>query len=483
MEEQNPIAPISIRNIGSSGVILDGVVDESLMPNGAVSLSINGHFDRIGAFTTRLGVTIIGSQLVASNSILGLHQFLDTGTGTNDRLIAGITTKWMALVSGTWTDKRTGLTTGNKARFTNFVDYVFGVNGVDAMQSWDGGAGNFSTTNCTSAPAATFIDNFRTRVWAARTVSNPSRLYYSSIADASYAIVWTGDLGEGYIDVAPLDGEDITGLKKFGTALYVFKPSTIYRIFSINESEPDPQIFTGTYSQESVSVAKDGMYWHHSSGIFRLRNGETKPAEISRPVYDIIKAIPKSYYDDVASWTDDDHVFFSVGDISLYGNTINNCVLRWTISTECWAIYSYAHEFTCGTNYDNGTTIVRAVGDTDGKVHTFDSGYTDNGTPISYELETRWLDISGLRSEDKTIRRFVALCENMQGANLGWRNGTMAVNQIQPIGQLTAQETVFQAQDIRGNRLKFSLRGQSSGTSAVFQGFEIIDWLNEGVTI
>lgn len=477
-----PTEPIIIRNIGSSGVILDAVVDEFLMPTGAVSWAVNGHFDRIGAFTTRLGITQLEEQISDNNSILGLHQFLDTGSGTNDRLIAAVSTKWSALVAGTWTDKRTGISAA-KARFTNFVDMVFGVNGVDAMASWDGGAGNFVTnTNVTSAPAATYIENFRTRVWAARTTANPSRLYYSSIANASYAIVWTGGGGEGFIDIAPLDGEDISGLKKFGTALYVFKPSTVYRIFSISESEPDPVIFTGTYSQESINVAKDGMYWHHPTGIYRMRNGETKPSEISRPVNDIIQAIPLSYYDDVSSWSDSDHVYFHIGTVSIYGITLANCVLRWTISTEVWTISAYASAFTVGATYNDGTTINLVVGDNDGNVHTFNSGTTDNGVPIFYSLETRWLAISGLRSEDKTIRRMIGLHENMQNTKVDWRNGSMGRNELQEVGLLAGQETTFKNLNIRGNRIKFSLSGVNVGAPAIFQGFEIIDWLNEGVT-
>lgn len=471
--------PVSIRNIGTSGVIMDNVVDEILMPTGAVSWVINLHFDRIGSASTRNGVTIIGTQLVNDHAIVGLHQFLDSGTGTNDRLIAAVDTTWKALVSGTWTNKRTGLTADAKARFTNFVDLVFGVNGKEAMQSWDGGAGNFSTTNVTSAPTAYYIDNFRTRVWAGRTDANPSRVYYSSVADASGAISWTSD-DSGFIDISPSDGEDLTGIKKYSGALYCFKPSAVYRIFSINESEPDPRMFTGTYSQESIVVAKDGMYWHHPSGIYKLDPGGTTPQELSRPVYDIIKNITRPNYDNVSSWHDDDHVYFSVGDISVYGLTISNCVIRWTISTQLWTVYSYAYEFRTGNTYDNGSAIVRVVGDTDGNVYTFDSGYTDNGISIKYELDLRWMMISGLRSEKKTIRTLGALHENMEGAKVSWRNGTNSRTSLQPLGQLNAQETVFSNVDIHGGRIKFTLRGESSGNTAVFQGFEMLEWLNEG---
>ena len=458
---------------------MDNVVNESLMPESAVSWAINMHFDRIGAATVREGVTIVGAQLVDNVNILGLHQFLDTGTGTNDRLIAATTTTWKALVSGTWTNKRTGLTTGLKARFTNFVDLVFGVNGTDAMQSWDGGAGNFSTTNVTSAPAAAFIDNFRTRVWAAKTSGNPSRLFYSTVADGSGAITW--DTATQYIDIAPGDGEDITGIKKFGSYLYVFKNSNTYRIFSINQSEPDPLITLGTYSQESVVVAKDGMYWHHPSGIFRLAKGGTSPTEISRPIYDIIKNISLSNYSEIAGWSDDDHVYFSVGDITVYGLTLSNVVIRWTISSEIWTIYKYGTKFLVGTTYNDGTTLNRVVGDNDGSVHLFNSGTSDNGVDIIYEFETRWHNITGSRLDYKTISRIGAMHEGLVGGNFGWRNGYMNRLEIQPIGQLAKQDSIFNSLQIEGNRIKLSIRGSSSAGAGVFQGWQLMDVVNQGV--
>ena len=479
-KSQEQTLPIVIRDIMSKGIIMQDVVDEWFMPSGAVNWCINMHGDRIGAATVRNGLTIIGSQIIDNFSIKGLFQFLDTGVGVNDRLIAVANTTWYALVSGTWTAKRTGLTANTKTRFTNFVDLVFGTNGVEAMQSWDGGAGNFSTTNVTSAPTAKFIDNFRSRVWAANVTANPSRLYYSSVADASGVILWTGT-SSGYIDIAPGDGEDITGIKKFSRAIYAFKNSAVYRIFSINESEPDPQMSVGTYSQESITVAKDGMYWHHPSGIYRLRKGETNPVEISRPIYDIIKNVTLANYSEVASWDDDDHVLFSLGSITVYGVTITNCVVRWTISTEVWTVYNYSIPLVAGAIYNNETSLVRVVGDNDGNVYTFDSGTTDNGAAINYELETRWISMSGLRSENKIVRKLAGIHEGMVGGNIGWRNGTMARREIKPIGQLKEQESLFNNQQISGNRLKFSVRGTSTAGNAVFQGLEILEWLNEGI--
>ena len=108
------------------------------MPNGAVNEAINVHFDKMGSVQLRKGLTLLGNQISAGNTILGLHQFLDEGSGTNDQLIAVVDTVAYYLASGTWTSKRTGLTANKKARFTNFLDSVFMVNGTDAMNTWDG---------------------------------------------------------------------------------------------------------------------------------------------------------------------------------------------------------------------------------------------------------------------------------------------------------------------------------------------------------
>lgn len=463
---------------------MDGVVDEFVVPTGTLALAINWHFDRIGALTTRKGYAIVGAQISAGNAVLGLHQFLDEGSGTNDQLIAVVNTVAYYLSAGTWTSKRTSLTAGSKARFVNYLDFVWMVNGTEATAVWDGAAANsFVTTgNAASAPTGKYIEVFRNRVWIAGNTTNPSRVTYSSLPSAG-VVLWTGS-DTGTIDVVPNDGGDITAIKKFARALYVFKPDFMYRIYSINETEPDPQIFVGTYSQESVVIAKDGMYWHHPSGIYRLRKGEEQPREISKPVNEIIKNIGYSFYDDVNSWTDEDHVYFSVGDITLNSNTenaltINNCVLRWTISTEVWTIYSYASEFRVGAQYDNGSGLVQVVGDSDGTVYTVNSGNTDNSAKIHCHLETQWENFTGLRSETKEIRKFSALHENAQGAMLGYRTQTNT-KAVEPIGQLESPDTIFK-KNIRCKKIKFVLSVSTSGGQMVFQGFELHDIKNLGL--
>lgn len=476
-----------VKRTFSNGVVMEDAIDEAIAPAGTVSLAINKHFDKIGVVKTRPGITQLGDSMTASHAIKGMWQFLDSGTGTNDRLVVVVNTVLYYLLAGVWTSKRTGLTADTKARFTSFVDFLWMVNNTEATAVWDGSASAFSTSgNALSAPIGKFIENFKNRVWIAHLGSTgfPSRITYSSVPDSSTQVVLWSGTDSSFIDVSPGDGEDITAIKRFSKILWVFKNNFMYPIYSINESEPDPRIFVGTYSQESVTVSKDGMYWHHPSGIYRLREGESSPKEISKPIYGIIKNVTLANYSETASWTDDDHVFTYLGNVTLdSGLTISNCVVRWTISTEVWTIYSYPVPFVAGAQYNDGSTISRVVGDNNGKVYTIDSGITDNGTPIFTHFETHYDSITPLRSDRKSISKMAALHENASGAKFGYRADTDSVNVIKPIGALSQKiNTVFDGQNIRFHRVKFIVTESSIGAPSTFNGYEILNITNEGIT-
>jgi len=474
------IKPFLITNF-KDGIITEGVISESLMPAGAVAEAINVHFDKMGSVELRKGLTLLGSQISAGNTILGLHQFLDEGAGTNNQLLAVVNTVTYYLASGTWTSKRTGLTANKKARFTNFLDSIFMVNGADAMNTWDADpATSFTTTNTVSAPVASFIDNYRSRVWAANTSANPSRLWYSSVAATDGTIDWTSS-DSSYIDIAPGDGEDITGIIKSPRALLVFKNNHIYRVYNIHETEPDAKIFVGTYSQESIVSAKDGVYFHHPSGIYRIRTGESLPVEISKPIYDFIKNISSSFYTNVGGWKDNDHIYMSLGNITINGISFTNVVARWTISTEVWTIYSYTTQLRLGTDYDDGSNILQVVGDNNGNVLQLNTGNDDNGGAIFYSLITGWHNFDGLRSETKTITKLASLHKNAQGIKLEWQNENMKNFEWESVGMLDSKETIFEDKNIKGHKIRFRLSGNSKGGQWQWDGLELLEGINEGV--
>jgi len=252
--------PVS-RKSQKSGLITAGAVAENLFPVDALLESLNFNFDTIGKMTLRKGSTQLGNTM-ASSDVLGLYNFRDN-SGTYSQIIAVNGTVVYYLSTGTWTSKRTGLS-ASKARFSTFLNYVFMVNSSDATAIWDGNPSNsfLTTGNASGAPTGKFIDNFRARIWIAGNSTYPDRLYFSSIPTAvtTPIITWDTNVTTGqWIDISPSDGENITALHRTKGTLLVFKNNHIYRVYSILQTDPDPQFNVGTYSQESVVETKNGV--------------------------------------------------------------------------------------------------------------------------------------------------------------------------------------------------------------------------------
>lgn len=483
--QTTPINP-SVKKSLQSGLITVGAVAENVYPPDALLESLNFHFDTIGQMTLRKGTTLLGNSL-SSGDVLGLYNFRDSGAGTNNRLIMVHDTTAYYLSSGSWASKRTGLTTGSKARFSTLLDYVFMVNGVDATAIWTGATGDsfITTGNASGAPIGKFIENYRARMWIAGNSTYPDRVYYSSLPSAvtTPVITWDTSVTTGqWIDISPSDGENITALHRTKGSLLVFKNNHLYRIYSILQTDPDPQFNVGTYSQESVVETKNGVYFHHPTGFYRYDGNVT---EISKPIIDIVNAITLANYSKVAGYVepDGDHIRWSVGDVTIDGVTYNNLEVRYTISTQVWTHYSAPTQYLAGTSYNDGSTITTVVGDESGNVFTLESGNTDNGTEIFYSIIHPFDDVDGLHSTVKIINTMFFMHSGMTGANVNYRTSDDITGDFKkPIGQLKSGETGFSGLTARGRKLQFKLSGASKGEPINYQGYEIISGTSQLIT-
>jgi len=468
------IQPVS-RNKLSSGLICFGAVAENAYPMDAVLESLNFNFDTIGKMTLRKGSPQLGNTMVASD-ILGLFNFRDSGAGSNNQLLAVNGTTVYYLVGGTWTSKRT-VTTGLKSRFSTFVDFVFMVNGTDATAIWDGNPSNsfITTGNAASAPIGKFIENYRARMWIAGNSTYPDRVYYSSVPSSvtTPVITWDTNVTTGqWIDISPSDGENITALHRTKGSLLVFKNNHLYRIYSINQTDPDPQFNVGTYSQESVVETKNGVYFHHPTGFYRYDGNVT---EISRPIIDIVRAITLANYSKVSGYVeaDGDHVCWSVGNCTVNGVDYTNLVVRYTISSQVWTHYSYPSQFLVGTSYNNGSNIVTVVGDNAGQIFTTESGLTDNGSEIMYSIIHPLDDIDGSHATLKIINKMFFMHSGMTGTNINYQTPEDILNDFRKsVGQMKSSETGFSNLALRGRKIRIKLSGSSKGQPISYEGFQ-----------
>lgn len=457
------------------GMVREAVVDSPVAPADSLELSMNLHFDIIGAVSLRKGMTLLGSQVRDNYNVLGMHTHINNA-GTTRHILAKVGDALYPFTGSAWqTAIRTGLVAGSKMRYTTFVDYTFMVNGSgsngDDIKSYNGSIG---TTNCASLPKGDDIENYRSRLWVLD--SSTDKVYYSDVVNTDNTI--TG--GAEFIQISPQDGDKAVALKRSPNALLVFKQNHIYRIQNINTVDPDPKIYRGTYSKDSIIESKIGIHFHHSSGFYTYNDGG-QPTELSKPIYDFVKAIPRANYENVTGWADDDHLNWSVGDLTVGGIAFTNVVFNYTISTELWTIYSMGSEIKSACAYDNGTDQFLLVGDDDGNVLKWGVGDTDNGTAIFYDLQTHWLYLPQNKSSITALSELATLHENAQGSNVQWQFNN--ASSFEWKGGGTIKKDLVDTFPINAKniiRIRLRLHGQSKGTGFLFRGWELLNAVVNG---
>lgn len=448
-----------------------------------------------------------GNSNISIAPILGMHYYVDTSTnGVNDHFIMVYGTILVIWIDGitfsTWFTVRSSLTIGSKARFSTFLNFVFMVNNTEATAVWDGVQGdNFSTSgNAANAPKGQFIENFKNRMWIAGNSAYPDRVYYTAVPTSvsTPVLVWNTDVSTGqWIDINPLDGNPITGMQRWRSELLIFKTNYLYRLFDINQVDPAPLYPVGTQSQESIVETKDGLFFHHSSGFYQY-NAYDMIQEISRPIIDIVKAIPSSSYTSVTGWLepDGDHVCWSVGNVTVQagnqfagsaGTLFANLVVRYTISTQTWTHRTYPTQAVASLRrqplFNDGNNKYVIVGDTAGNVLKMNTGTTDNGTPISYSIIHPWETLDGLLSTRKT-----AMVANF--SHYGGTGSVVAyqtedndpdslVDWTKKVGQLSQKNTGFNTMNVKSRKIRFRVFGESTGQPFFYSGYELIDVISE----
>lgn len=467
----------------TEGVIRSAQLNDTVTPENSVQIAVNLNFDRIGAMTTRLGVATYATTLGGSAMAFGTLNIQGGAKGLFAQ-VGGTIWEWNG---ATWTNVRTLTSSTNKARFSQWLNHLYMVNGVDALQVSNGGAFSAEAgfVPATTMPVGDFIQcGFDGRIWIANKASDA--LYYSDIVaftpPSTYTMTYTAT---NFIkNLSPQDGQSITGLFRVPRALLVFKENCIIRVYSASSVDPFPAYNVGTYSQESIIQAKDGLYFHHSSGFYKFAF-DGQPVEISRRIIDFVKAIPRSAYANITGvWDGFDAVEWSIGSITVEGVTYTSCVVRYTISTQTWTIYDYVgNTITAMIRYDDGTTLNTLMGTSVGKIGLMNSGTTDFGEPIYFEFIDRWRSFTEMYSKSKSISGIMVSSENAGGALLQYQTEKTPVNAWTDIDTIADKyDALFpnaSTDDFSNVRLR--LRGYTRGNPIIIHGIEILSIQDKGL--
>jgi len=408
----------TIRWKDQSAGIVQKVASEIAIPN-SVPFAINIDFNNdLGKAVSREGTNRIGNQLSVGNPCLGLHYFRDS-VGSNHKLFSAFNGTIFDTAGST--GEVSGLTATARCHFVTFLDEVLMLNG-DQSRSTNGN-GTWVTSggslNVAGVPGgAQFPEEWHDRLYALVV----DRLYFTSTPSTG-TVSW-GAAGSGSIQIEQEDGGGTgTALAKVPGYLLIFKERSLKR-WNFDSTFPDDLVSLGTQSASSVVKARGRCFFFYGPLGFYETNGG-RPVRISRPVQRFVDAIPSSYYADVSGGSDEEHVYWSIGDVtidfdglgSVYSETHNNVVLRYTIDTQVWTAYKYDDEFRQFSRYTSGTDVVLTGGTDDGEVLQLNTGNTDfSGVPITYILQSDELNF-GYSERMKTISdRIIAQSLNADGA-------------------------------------------------------------------
>ena len=250
---------------------------------------------------------------------------------------------------------------------------------------------------------------------------------------------------------------------------------------SFYNADPESLVNVGTKSQESVISAAGVCAFYSSSdqsnkGFFVTNGGRPIPISHSRNknIKKWVDAIPVAYDDDVSGWGNNTHFYWSIGDVTVDGIDYTNVVVRWSIITGEWAVYSYPTEFRFLAGYvDSGGNNTIVGGDDDGNVIQIQkpATYTDySSTVINWEVRTHEEDFE--YSQVKELTENIVMCSrDAYGATVGVKiNGGDEIT----LGAVRGDITEIKLNTpLKGNYFQFIIKGNQVGGRATIKRLEI----------
>lgn len=494
----------------TEGMISDGVLSHYVAPAGSVSYLENFHNDNLGVLTSRPPLAV--KDYTPAAQPLSCTLFTQSTTSCFVVWQEGTTIKYAPYDSSgvspsSYATSASGL---GKSRYDTVLGKLiitqYGVGNQPKYTDLTGAPVALGTSFPATNPLDIISAGFIGRVWGAESLAADNRVYYSDVIPAAGLGSLTG--GSSYLTINANGTDKVTAFARTQNCLFVFTHNGIFRIFNTQSQDNTPIVNVGTPSQESVVRVKDGYYFFHATGIYKL-GLDGAVTETSVKIRDILEKVNPANYDDVIGWSDKDHVYFNLGkSIEGYENT-KSWVVRYTISTQVWCIYSF-FEFAplCATsyyapNYINSfqlnpfpVTYIFGSGITNTSAYyasTFNSaGWTGNSLSLNvngdlslYKIYlkaiTQWKTF-GIEPHVKRISGVAQSHENGAGITLDYLVDKDNKSVWQNIGSLDSRySSLFRDfQSGTFNRIKFRLQGESLGSPMVVGQTSIIGLDNLG---
>ncbi len=199
-------------------------------------------------------------------------------------------------------------------------------------------------------------------------------------------------VGSNWFDVGVDNNDEIKGLDERGTTLLIFKLFSV-SYYTGTSLKPVPNS-VGTSSNRSIISAKTGTYFFHGSdplitGIYRFDGSNV--TKVSRAIDPYINGLSTSDYNSPVGWKEGEELRWYLGTLSNTdrGISMNHGVVTYHSAVGAWDVGPIADKITCSTTFIFGNENSSFCGNDNGQVLKMAEGYTFNGEPIPFKLETK----------------------------------------------------------------------------------------------
>ena len=443
--------------------ILNGVItDERITKRTGYSLRGNDTGD----------TPILGLQGIRqADGTRRLYKFADNSGGTETEI-------WEWTGSGNWTslDQTLFATQGNDVNCTVAENVVHCFNGADTpVIITPGSPGSAAAAGDSNYPAGAFSAWFHNFHFVAGVSSLPNRLYWSDLDDSDD---FTNGV-TGSVDINPNDGDVITGLSVLGNELIIFKKNRIWSLTGFGTSTFDVANVNeritgfGTASHRSiVNVGNDLYFLTHVGGVpefrslQRTRFGEiVSGGIISDHIRGTMDGLNEGRLDQVTGIFDGRRAYWAY---PLSGSTTNNQMSVYDTVTKGWVRWTGANaSIFAEIDFSSESQIYFGEAGNNSLVYRFDTTTNDNGTAISFRVDTR--NYGGDRPEIKKKWKYLYTTTETAGSyNLTVQEspdgftfeelGTIDLSSAGGVLPMTLDTDKLGATDIKKKRLPFSKR-------------------------
>lgn len=402
--------------------------------------------------------TDTGVEEFATGSDLVKSLYVFRKNDGTDLFLRNLGTVQQALVAGTFTNFRTGLSSGKTFDYADYDGFVYFGNGYDAHARYDG----TTLTTYGSAPKGDIYEMFEERLFIAGDPAAPLTIYYSNVGDPT---TFTGS------DVIKLKGSDkVVGMKSFYNALIVLKERSVWKV----QFEYDPVSTTyipkidlmsdtfGCIGKRAYTQVENDVWFFTGKDVRRIgflgreanQVAGFDPLSQSNQIQEALKLVNPDYaQDSVAFFTDRKFLLAVPQGGATTTDTIYVCDTyhgkQWTKLTNRPKAKAVA--FATYQNY-----VYSASSEEVGTVWKWSSDYLDDGAV--YTCKAPFMQIGDKDSATTQIYRYL---------DLSFRNSNT----------IATVDLYFDDFDERIKRTKgFTIESQAGGTTLGGSTFGLILW-------